>query len=110
LDPESSESRATEESLSEKLDLLRSRIEEDLSLASLIPILIEAQKAAEKGPEFSHEDIARVADLVRNLPGVSSIEDAIARAKIFEDRAKPNMFARAILLELERRRTTSGES
>jgi hypothetical protein len=96
--------------LSEKLNLLRSRIEEDTSLAPLVPILIEAQKAVEKGPEFSHEDIARVADLVRNLPGVSSIDDAIVRAKIFEDRAKPNMFARAILLELERRKTTSRES
>jgi hypothetical protein len=105
LDPEqSSESHAVEENLGEKLDLLLSLTEKDASLAPLIPILIEAQKAAEKGPKFSHEDVERVADLVRNLPGMASIDDAIARARVFEDRTKPNMFARAVLLELQRRK------
>lgn len=104
-DPERGEQgSATEEKLNDRLDLLVSWVREDASLAHILPILIEAQKAAAKSPEFSHDDIVRVADLVMNLPGVSSIEEAIGRARILEGHAQPNMFARAVSVELERRR------
>ena len=85
--------------LFEQIDELICVARQEQELAHILPVLEEVRRAAEKGPRFDSDDIARVAALVAGLGDDSS---ALERASEYSKEAGPNMFARALLAALTR--------
>lgn len=94
--------------LVDKIDALIAVVSEDASLAALLPLLMEARRAAESGPTFDTKDVARVADLIEAFAGHHDGDTAIDRLDQYAEGAGPSMFARAIAMELARREDSRG--
>jgi len=94
--------------LVDKIDALIAAVGEDASLAALLPLLIEARRAAESGPTFDAEDVARAADLIEGLASRHDGQTAIERLERYAEGTGPSMFARALATELARREETRG--
>lgn len=89
------------QSVDDVLSSVIAAIEQDDDLHHLLPILLEAKRFLVRGNEFSKEDIDRVADMIEGLhPGGNVLEKAL----VYAERSGPNMFARAVAVEIERRR------
>lgn len=72
----------------------------DEELDHLLPILLEAKRSFSSGNEFSKDDVDQTADLIQ---GLHSEGDALEKALRYAERSGPNMFARAVAVEIERR-------
>lgn len=95
--------RSVPNELVKEIDKLISVVAQDETLTHILPLLQEARRAAENGPEFDAADIARVADLISSLSSVDQSETEIDRAKRYADGRGPSLFVRALLVELDRR-------
>jgi len=94
------------QSVEDILSSVIATIEQDDDLRHLVPILLEAKRFLARGNEFSKEDIDRVADIIEGLhPGGHMLE----RALLYAERSGPKMFARAVAVEIERRRNRTDQ-
>jgi hypothetical protein len=71
------------------------------ALEHIATILKAAVNHASKGHAYSRKDVERIADILMKAPGVNNLEDAIA---LSERSKRPMMLARAVTVELQRRR------
>ncbi|MGN6534872.1 MAG: hypothetical protein ACTHKQ_03965 [Mesorhizobium sp.] len=89
------------QSVDDILSSVISAIEQDDALHHLLPILLEAKRFLARGNEFSKEDVDRVADMIE---GLHPRGDVLEKSLLYAERSGPNMFARAVAVEIERRR------
>lgn len=83
----------------------RQAYEGDEGLRHLLPVLEEVKGAFGRAPAYSKDDVTRAADLIENLHGNGTI---LEKALAYAEETGPNMFARAVAVELERRRNSVG--
>lgn len=88
------------QSVDDILSSLISVVEQEDAVHHLLPILLEVKRFLALGNEFSREDIDRIADMIE---GLHSGGDVLGKALEYAERTGPNMFARAVAVEIERR-------
>ncbi len=77
------------------------------SLARVERILSLVEEEASRDGTPDEDKVERAAEVVIHLYGSESIEKAIEFARIMEKKASNRMFARAVRIAIERKRSTS---
>jgi hypothetical protein len=89
------------QSIDDILSSVITMLEQGDELGQLLPVLLEAKRALTRGNKFSKEDVDRVADMIVALHGGGTLLEKVLQ---YAEQSGPNMFARVVTIEVERRR------